>query len=379
MHLGIDASNIRQGGGVTHIIQLLNEAKPEKFGISHITIWCPKNLVKQLPSRPWLTIKVEHWLDRSLMVRLLWQQFILPKRLLHNLCDALLAPGGTLPIFCLIPTITICQNMLPFEPSQVKLFGRFSLMRLKMFLLRLSHGRSFKRADGIIFLTDYAKNMVFNAIGEISGRFSIIPHGVEERFFQKPRKQIDFIEFNSTRPFKLLYVSAIMPYKHQIEVAQAVYELKTEGFYIEVNFVGPPYKKYYDDFNKVRQKLDSKDEFIHYLGEKPFNQVHSLYQDADFFIFASSCENLPNILIETMASGLPIASSNLGPMLEVLGDAAIYFNPCDVKSIKESIRLSITNVELRRSLSNFGRQRAQNYSWNTTATQTLKFISGFKE
>ena len=36
--------------------------------------------------------------------------------------------------------------------------------------------------------------MVFNAIGEISGRFSIIPHGVEERFFQKPRKQIDFIE-----------------------------------------------------------------------------------------------------------------------------------------------------------------------------------------
>lgn len=375
MHLGIDASNIRQGGGVTHIVQLLREAEPLDFGISHVTIWCSKNLAEKLPRKSWLTVRVEHWLDRSLIMRLFWQQFILPKRLLKNLCNILFSPGGTLPLFCSVPTVTICQNMLPFESSQAKLFGRFSFMRLKMFFLRYSQGRSFKRADGVIFLTEYAKNEVFKFLGGISGQHSTIPHGIERRFFQKPKKQIDFIEFDANRPFRLLYVSIMMPYKHQIEVAQAVYELKSEGFFIEVNFVGSVYKKYYDKFNNIKQTLDLKDEFIHYLGEKSFEQLHSLYQDADFFIFASSCENLPNILVESMASGLPIASSNMGPMLEVLGDAAIYFDPYNVKSIKEAIKLANKNAVLRTSLSNAAWHRAQNYSWNSTAKQTLKFIS----
>ena len=59
----------------------------------------------------------------------------------------------------------------------------------------------------------------------------------------------------------------------------------------------------------------------------PYHELHSEYKDADLGVFASSCENLPIILIEKMASGLPIACSNKGPMPEVLGSAGVYFDP----------------------------------------------------
>ena len=54
---------------------------------------------------------------------------------------------------------------------------------------------------------------------------------------------------------------------------------------------------------------------------------------SNIFIFASSCENMPITLIEGMASGLPIACSDRGPMPEVLQDGGVYFNPEDCKSI----------------------------------------------
>ena len=57
-----------------------------------------------------------------------------------------------------------------------------------------------------------------------------------------------------------------------------------------------------------------------------------LLADANLFVFASSCENMPNTLVEAMAIGLPIACSDRGPMPEVLRDGGVYFDPedCDV-------------------------------------------------
>lgn len=375
MHVGIDASNIRQGGGVTHLVQLLEEADPLIYGIDKITIWCSTDLAKKLPKKTWLNVKIESWLDCSLFIRLIWQQFVLPKNIDKEFCDVLFSPGGTLPALCALPTVTVCQNMLPFEPEQAKLFGKFSLMRLKMFLLRHSQGKSFMRSDGVIFLTDYARNTISRSVGGILGKHIVIPHGVEKRFFQKPKAQSDCSEFNSLRPFKLLYVSILMPYKHQIEVAEAVCELVSEGLPIEIDFVGPYYNKYYSKFCKTLQDLDPEGKCIHYLGEKSFKQLHLLYQEADFFIFGSSCENLPNILIESMASGLPIASSNLGPMPEILGNAGLYFNPYDINSIKQAIKTAYDDVNLRSSLSSKAWQRSQQYSWSNSAKETMKFIS----
>ena len=138
-----------------------------------------------------------------------------------------------------------------------------------------------------------------------------------------------------------------MPYKHQIEVAKAANELRRAGCPIRVRFVGADWGAYGQLFRKLLRQLDPQEEFLIWPGSMPFSTLHSEYLAADAFLFASSCENLPNILIEAMAAGLPIACSNRGPMPEVLDDAGIYFDPLSASEIAEAMRRLFDHADLR--------------------------------
>src|SRR4030042_3984679 len=93
MRLGIDASNLRIGGGITHLVELLRAARPREHGIARVVVWTYGQLASQLPARPWLTVVPEPLLDRPLPLRLLWQTVRLT-RLAAKACDILFAPGG---------------------------------------------------------------------------------------------------------------------------------------------------------------------------------------------------------------------------------------------------------------------------------------------
>jgi glycosyltransferase involved in cell wall biosynthesis len=106
--------------------------------------------------------------------------------------------------------------------------------------------------------------------------------------------------------------------------------------------------------------------------------MHSVYRDADAFIFASTCENMPNILLEAMASGLPIVSSNHGPMPEVLGDAGQYMDPLNVAEIEKAITNLVQDHELRASCAESAFQRAIPFSWENCAQSTFSFVQRVK-
>jgi len=121
-------------------------------------------------------------------------------------------------------------------------------------------------------------------------------------------------------------------------------------------------------------EVDPAGKFITYHDSVPFEELHRSYQETDAFVYASSCENLPNILLEAMAAGLPIASSDMGPMPEVLGDAGVYFDPLDSHSIASAIRLLIEDQSLRDRLAAEAFTRARSYSWERCARDTFAFI-----
>lgn len=374
MHLAIDAVNIRQGGGVTHLIQMLEAANPLQFGFSKVTIFTSAATAQLLPSYPWLEKKVESWMDCRLIIRALFLQWKIPTYLKQLKCDALFSPGGTLPIFSDIVMITMSQNMLPFNPDAANTFGKFSFMRLKMFLLRYLQSAAFKRAAGVIFLSKHARDQIEKSLQNSKTLTTIIPHGIEARFFCQPRSQHPISAYSSEKPFRLLYVSIFMPYKHQIELALAIKVLRVEGVPIEIQFVGPPWGWYSKKFHSLLRELDPKQDFLKYMGSISFKELHKFYRPFDAFIFASSCENLPNILIEAMAAGLPVLSSNLGPMPEILGDSGIYFDPRNVSSIVNAIRNFINDDALRFRLSMGSYEKAQAYSWEKNAQETFGFL-----
>jgi glycosyltransferase involved in cell wall biosynthesis len=273
-----------------------------------------------------------------------------------------------------LPAVTISQNMLPFELDKAALFGRLSLMYLKCCMLRLLQSISFKRAIGIIFLSKYAQDKINQCI-QINTPQALIPHGIEARFIEPPRLQKPIDAYSVADPFRFLYVSILMPYKHQVEVIRAIKELRDSGWPVTLDLIGPSWGWYGEAVQNTIKNLDPEGSFVKYLGEMPFDALHRTYQKSDAFIFASSCENLPNILIEAMASGIPVACSSEGPMPEILGAAGFYFDPHCVSSITLALIEMMSSFDKRFEFSLNGFQRAEKYSWSKCSVHTFRFIA----
>ena len=80
-------------------------------------------------------------------------------------------------------------------------------------------------------------------------------------------------------------------------------------------------------------------------------------------------------LMEAMASGLPIACSDRGPMSEVLGDAGIYFNPENPTDIARALRQLVNSPELRAHCAAKAGEKAETYTWESCAQRTMAFLA----
>jgi glycosyltransferase involved in cell wall biosynthesis len=248
-------------------------------------------------------------------------------------------------------------------------------MFLRLAFLRAAQQRSFQVADGVIFLSQFARDTVLRATGTVRGKTAVIPHGVEMRFFREPRRQRTPEEFTLDDPMRLLYVSIVDVYKHQWNVAEAVARLRRNGLPIAIQFVGGVYPPAAEHLTRTMERYDLGAEFLRYAGAVPHAGLPDCYQAADAFVFASTCENLPNILLEGMASGLPIACSDRPPMPEVLGQAGVYFDPLQPRQIEEALRGLFDDSQLRRQLAAAAHERARQFSWADCARDTFRFIS----
>lgn len=370
--IGIDATNLRGGGGVTHLVELLRLANPKIHGFERIVLWGGSTSLKLVEDRPWLSKQTPLALNKGLLQRTFWQSYCLSTAARDEGCAVLFVPGGSY-VGDFQPVITMSQNLLPFETLELWRYG-WTLLMFKLMLLRLTQSRSFRKANGIIFLTEYARSKVLSVIGKIFGQTSIVPHGLSPRFNKAPKPQKDITEYDKDRPYRILYVSIIDQYKHQWYVVEAVSILRELGFPIVLDLVGPAYLPALKRLNANIDIMDPKRRWVHYHGAIPFKALHHQYSQADLGLFASSCENMPNILLETMASGLPIACSNRGPMPEILGNSGVYFNPEQPQSIVEALSTLIKSVPLRIKLAQSSYLRAQKYSWQRCADQTFGFL-----
>ena len=371
--LAIDATNLRRGGGVTHLIELLRSANPKIHNFERIVIWGPANSLKLIDDKPWLVKHNPPALERGLLHRTIWQSFCLSKAAREEGCSVMFVPGGSYA-GSFFPVVTMSQNLLPFEISELKRFG-WSFLSFKLLLLRFTQSRSFIKSDGIIFLTEYARRRVESVTGNLRGQTSIVSHGLNNRFSNAPKPQKKISEYNSINPYRLLYVSIIDQYKHQWHVVEAVSILRKKGFPIKLDLVGPAYKPALHRLNGKIMSVDKERLWVNYHGAVPFEELHHKYAQADLGLFASSCENMPNILLETMAAGLPIACSNKGPMPEMLKESGIYFNPEQPENIANALYRMISSPTLRTKLAEESYLESQKYSWNRCADETFSFIN----
>ena len=371
MRYGIDASNLRSGGGVHHLLRILENSGNSLGSDMHIIVWGSSALCERIVRREGITLTVVPDLDTSPLRRLFWQFRQLPN-LAGSSCDVLFAPGGLAGNHS-VPTVAMCRNMLPFELAEARRYGA-SYMFARLLFLRVLQARTFRCADGAIFLSDYARERVSAQIGDLRARTALIAHGVEQRFRSEPRLQRPLEKFTLARPFRLLYVSIVDVYKHQWHVAAAVADLRRKGMPVALDMVGPAYPPALRRLHASLKKLDPTGACIQYSGAVAYSELHHRYHDADGFIFASTCENMPNVLLEAMAAGLPMACSERRPMTDILGEGGVYFDPMRPESISRAVASMVRDADKRTHAAHSAYERAADYTWGRCAAETFCFL-----
>jgi glycosyltransferase involved in cell wall biosynthesis len=370
--IGIDASNIRAGGGVIHLIEILKAAKPVDYGIRKIIIWGGTKTLNRIVDKPWLEKVYHPYLDRSFIYRLYWAIFKLKKLAKTHYIDLLFVPGGS-DASNFQPMVAMSQNLLPFEWKELKRYG-WTFSTLKGMILRVVQSTTFKKANGVIFMTNYAQLATLKVTGKLKANQIIIGHGINPVFDYKPDISRYKYDFNFSSPCRILYVSGLEPYKQHCSVAEAVSILRSQGLPVFLDLVGPTgigYKRLFETIERV----DSRKEYIKYHGSVPYEELKQFYSSADIGVFASTCETFGQIVTETMSAGLPLACSNRSAMPEILEDSGIYFDPEKPLEIAESIKTLMMDPILRFNCALNAYKRSKNFTWEKCAATTFEFLS----
>ena len=373
MKLIIDACTKGSGGGKRHLSEILNEFVKSENIVSKIYIWGPRSLLDILPNHSIIVKNSPRTLNVGLLGSFIWQFFFRDLNFKKIDFDCIYSPYGNYT-GALRPYVSMSRNMLMFERNERKKYG-YSLQRLKLKFLYFIQKKSFLNSTGFIFLSNYAKKIISKKLRNNFIGSTIINHGISEEFRKPPKFQSPISNYSHSNPFRFLYVSNILPYKYHLNVITAVNQLVENGVPLKLTIVGQESShKLARKVNNLVNKVNSKNNIIDWHKNITIKQVKSFYHSSDSFIFASSCENMPNILVEAMSSGLPIICSSLGPMKEFLKDSGLYFNPLSVQDLKNKILKMIDDTNLRQKLSTKSYKLSFNYSWEECAKNTISYI-----
>lgn len=370
LKIGIDASRNRSGGAVAYLLGILRYFKPEAYPIKEIHIWGSTDLLKKIPDYVWLTKHTNHLINGSIFQQIYWQAFLLKGELLEYKCDILFAPDAA--SFCkFYPMVTVSQDMLAYDKKAGNKYP-FGLQKLRIFLLRLVQNSAFKRAAGVIFLSKFASNEIQKSCGKLVNSV-VVPHGVNDIFFSSQWSDLD--RFQVGKKIQFLYVSNAEIYKNQWHVIKAVAKLRNQGMNAYLLLIGGGVGLPQEMINNAIQEVDGARAFISQKDFLPNYELPKYILQSDVFVFASGCENLPITLLEGMATGVPIASSNYGPMPEALQDGGVYFDPENSDSIAEALKLLVSDKSVRASVTERALDLSRHYKWRRCSGETWNFIS----
>jgi glycosyltransferase involved in cell wall biosynthesis len=131
-----------------------------------------------------------------------------------------------------------------------------------------------------------------------------------------------------------------------------------------------------DDSKNIENAIrrNGVEKFVILPGYVPDNELPSFYQNASLYAFPSLREGFGLPALEAFANGVPLIAANASSLPEVVGDAALLFNPEQPEEIEDAILRVVSDMQLRKDLVERGHKQLGNYSWEKTARQILTII-----
>jgi glycosyltransferase involved in cell wall biosynthesis len=364
MRIGISALFYASGGSLTNLAQLLRAWSGDGTLDRHeLVLFASPGTLEGLTREAGpdvlerLRIRRVESAGRGLLSRLIAEQIAILPQLRKERIDVLFCPGNVIPYAAKVPAVAVFQNAAPFCETVT-----FRSTRGKRWLQFRLLGRlmrwSARRAARVIFISSWFHRLFVERFGFAPERGAVILRAA--RSVQSGANDPALEQSLGIRAPYVLSVSNINPYKNMVELidafAAAVRECGDERHQLVlaglVNF------PWYLQQMKEAIRRGGLEQRVVLAGELPHRDVESLLAGCESFVFTSTCENCPTTLIEAMAAGLPIGSSDVGVMPEIGGDAVEYFDPSSRASIARVLVRLMTDAPLRASLAARARERA---------------------
>jgi glycosyltransferase involved in cell wall biosynthesis len=256
------------------------------------------------------------------------------------------------------------------------LFDGRSGMRENLRLYRFRRG--LMRADRVIAVSTATRRDVENFLGIRPDRIRLVYSAPDPNFLDyrpQPGAQKRLLErFQIHYPY-ILYAGRIRPHKNIPRLIEAFAvvrgELEQHPRYHEIRLliIGDEISKNPEVRRAVAQTRT--EQVVRFLGFVPFETLREFYANASLFAFPSLYEGFGLPPLEAMATGIPVVTSSVSSLPEVVGDAAMIVNPENVFDIARGIREVLVQEPLRRKLIASGYDQVRQFSWRRTAQQTL--------
>ncbi|MFP8878455.1 MAG: glycosyltransferase family 1 protein [Myxococcota bacterium] len=361
----INTLSARTGGGLTYARNLLMHLDLE-YRADVFVLVAPQRR-HLLPDGPYTFIDCA-WAGQNVLQRTLWEAFGLPRLLRELGADVYYVLAGTLaakpPAGC--KSVVAFRNLLPFDPKNRKRYPH-GYTRYRLWLIGLAQPRSFAQADLVIFISEYGRKVVEAVVTEPAGRAVVIPHGVGEVF----KGDVVAGDWNTRWPGGyVLYVSILDVYKSQLEVVEAWASIRGARETREkLILAGPEYPPYARRVKRKIAELGLEDEVV-LLGPVAHDDLPGLYRSSKVTVFASQCENCPNILLEAMAGGRPVLCSSDPPMPEFGVDAVVYFDPTDSAELADRLIEMLDDPERQKDYGDRAKRRSADFRVDAAMRRT---------
>ncbi len=307
--------------------------------------------------------------ERLIQVPRLWVYTGLAAEFLKNHYDLYFGLKEILPLPLRRPrSVVSCLDLAIVPGQKVNWMGRMHHWVTVHYVL--------KNADRILAISETTKNEIIQKAGVHPDRIIVTPLSYDADLYRTANDlpRIDEVKrkIGIVGPYVLSAVSTIWHRKNIVNIIKGFHAYKKKGGQphqlVFTGRKGDPV--YYEEVLALIRDLElTKDVFI--TGGVPANDMASLYSGASVLLFPSLHEGFGMPILEAMACGCPVITSNLSAMPEVAGDAGILVDPLSTAEIGSALEKVLSNESFRSDLVKRGYERVKLFSWEKTAQKTL--------